>query len=68
MVALDELLNVGGEKGDKLTLVDTLEDTKAEDPVAAFESEETEVPAREGDQHRCPSGRRSSSPSTTTRA
>jgi RNA polymerase sigma factor for flagellar operon FliA len=41
VVALDELLNVGGEKGDKLSLVDTLEDHKAEDPVAAFESEET---------------------------
>jgi len=41
VVALDELLNVGGEKGDKLSLVDTLEDTRAEDPVTAFESEET---------------------------
>ncbi len=41
VVALDELLSVGGEKGDKLSLVDTLEDTKAEDPVLAFESEET---------------------------
>ena len=41
VVALDELLSVGGEKGDKLSLVDTLEDHKAEDPVAAFESEET---------------------------
>jgi RNA polymerase sigma factor for flagellar operon FliA len=41
VVALDELLNVGGEKGDKLSLVDTLEDTRAEDPVVAFESEET---------------------------
>ncbi|HEU4912296.1 MAG TPA: RNA polymerase sigma factor WhiG [Actinomycetes bacterium] len=41
LVALDELLSVGGEKGDKLSLVDTLEDTKAEDPVLAFESEET---------------------------
>ena len=41
VVALDELLSVGGEKGDKLSLVDTLEDTKAEDPVQAFESEET---------------------------
>jgi RNA polymerase sigma factor FliA len=40
VVALDELLNVGGERGDKLALVDTLEDTKAEDPVATFESEE----------------------------
>jgi RNA polymerase sigma factor FliA len=43
VVALDELLTVGGEKGDKLSLVDTLEDTKAEDPVAAFETEETKV-------------------------
>jgi RNA polymerase sigma factor for flagellar operon FliA len=41
VVALDELLTVGGEKGDKLSLVDTLEDTKAEDPVSAFETEET---------------------------
>src|SRR3954449_6054231 len=31
VVALDELLSVGGEKGDKLSLVDTLEDTKSED-------------------------------------
>jgi RNA polymerase sigma factor for flagellar operon FliA len=41
VVALDELLNVGGERGDKLSLVDTLEDTRAEDPVSAFESQET---------------------------
>jgi RNA polymerase sigma factor FliA len=41
VVALDELLNVGGDRGDKLSLVDTLEDTKAEDPVLAFETEET---------------------------
>lgn len=41
VVALDELLNVGGDRGDKLALIDTLEDTKAEDPVASFESEET---------------------------
>jgi len=41
VIALDELLNVGGERGDKLSLVDTLEDTKAEDPVEAFETEET---------------------------
>ena len=41
VVALDELLSVGGEKGDKLTLVDTLEDQRAEDPVLAFEGEET---------------------------
>jgi RNA polymerase sigma factor FliA len=41
VIALDELLNVGGERGDKLSLVDTLEDTKAEDPVEVFETEET---------------------------
>ena len=42
VVALDELLSAGGgEKGDKLSLVDTLEDTKAEDPVQALETEET---------------------------
>src|SRR5690606_27482890 len=41
VIALDELLHAGGDKGDKVTLGDTLEDTKAEDPVALFESEET---------------------------
>jgi RNA polymerase sigma factor for flagellar operon FliA len=41
VIALDELLHAGGEKGDKVTLGDTLEDTKADDPVALFESEET---------------------------
>ena len=41
VVALDELLNVGGDRGDKLALIDTLEDTKAEDPVASFETDET---------------------------
>lgn len=41
VVALDELLTVGADKADKLSLVDTLEDPKAEDPIMAFESEET---------------------------
>ncbi len=40
VVALDELLSVG-DGGDKLSLVDTLKDTHAEDPVQSFESEET---------------------------
>jgi len=40
VVALDELLTVGLERGDWLSLVDTLEDKSAEDPEAAFESEE----------------------------
>ena len=39
VLALDELLNTG-DKGDKLAPVDTLADTRAEDPVAAFEGEE----------------------------
>ena len=34
-------MSAGQERGDKMSLVDTLEDTKAEDPVQAFESEET---------------------------
>ena len=40
VVALDELLSVGSERGDRLSLVDTLEDKGAEDPVAIFESQE----------------------------
>jgi RNA polymerase sigma factor for flagellar operon FliA len=41
VVALDELVAPSGERGDQLSLGDTLRDTRAEDPVAAFESEET---------------------------
>ena len=41
VVALDELLSPGGEKGEKMSLVDTLEDTATPDPVMSFESEET---------------------------
>ncbi len=41
VVALDELLHIGGERGDKVTLGDTLVDPKALDPVSVFESEET---------------------------
>src|SRR5438309_7825064 len=41
VVALDELLSPGGEKGEKVSLVDTLEDADAPDPVMTFESEET---------------------------
>jgi RNA polymerase sigma factor FliA len=40
LVALDQLLSVDGEKGDRLSLVETLEDTKAASPMDAFESEE----------------------------
>ena len=40
VVALDELLG-GGDKGEGVSLGDTLEDPRAEDPVMAFETEET---------------------------
>jgi hypothetical protein len=67
VVALDELLTVGSERGDRRSLVDTLEDKSAEDPEAAFESEETKgILAGRSTGWR--NGRRSSSPSTTTRA
>ena len=41
VVALDELMHAGGERGDSLTLGDTLKDNRAEDPVMAFETQET---------------------------
>ncbi len=42
VVALDELLGGGGgEKGEGMSLGDTLRDSKAVDPVMAFEGEET---------------------------
>ena len=41
VVALDELLSISGEKGEAVSLVDTLADTKAADPEMSFESEET---------------------------
>ncbi len=41
VVALDELLHAGGERGDKTSLGDSLPDPRAEDPVALFENEET---------------------------
>lgn len=40
LVALDELVNTGPDKGEKLSLLDTLADTNTEDPVTAFEAEE----------------------------
>lgn len=40
LVALDELMSVGGEKGDRLSLIDTLEDTSAESPETAFDAKE----------------------------
>ena len=40
-MALDELLHIGGERGDKVTLGESLVDAKAEDPESVFEVEET---------------------------
>lgn len=41
VVALDELLHVSGERGDRVTLGETLADPRAEDPQAVLEGEET---------------------------
>ena len=40
LIALDEITASDGDKGDKLSLLDTLEDTKTASPMEAFESEE----------------------------
>ena len=40
LVALDELMSVDGDKGDKLSLVDTLEDQRTVGPMEAFENVE----------------------------
>jgi RNA polymerase sigma factor for flagellar operon FliA len=41
IAALDELLSVGAERGDSLSLLDTLEDDHALDPAGSFETQET---------------------------
>ena len=41
VAALDELMSVGGEKSDRVTLGDTIVDDRVENPVEAFETEET---------------------------
>lgn len=43
VAALDELLGGGSERGDSLSLLDTLEDQHAEDPAATVEVAETKV-------------------------
>ncbi|GAA1898626.1 RNA polymerase sigma factor WhiG [Streptomyces sodiiphilus] len=40
VVALEELLHVGGESGDRLSLMDILEDTAADNPVQVAEDRE----------------------------
>lgn len=41
VAALDELLTVGTDRGDRLSLVDTLQDKSAEDPEASFAAVES---------------------------
>lgn len=41
VAALDELMSVGGEKSDRVTLGDTIVDDRVENPVEAFEADET---------------------------
>jgi RNA polymerase sigma factor for flagellar operon FliA len=41
MVALEELLTVGGERGEQVSLLDTLEDVRTETPGENIEAEET---------------------------
>ncbi|MFN8126084.1 MAG: RNA polymerase sigma factor WhiG [Candidatus Nanopelagicales bacterium] len=41
VAALDELLSIGGDKSDRVSLGDTIADERADDPVALFETEET---------------------------
>lgn len=41
VAALDELLSIGGDKSDRVSLDDTIADDRADDPVALFETEET---------------------------
>jgi RNA polymerase sigma factor for flagellar operon FliA len=40
LVALDEMLSVGGDRGESITLGDTIADASDEGPVAAYEVEE----------------------------
>ena len=40
LVALDELMSVEGDRGDKLSLVETLEDTRSAGPVESIEADE----------------------------
>lgn len=41
VVALDEMMSPGGERGERLSIVDTLEDAGAPNPEATFEGAET---------------------------
>lgn len=40
LVALDELMSVDGDRGDKLSLVETLEDTRTRGPAESIETDE----------------------------
>ena len=41
VAALDELLSIGGDKSDRVSLGDTIADERVEDPETAYEVEET---------------------------
>jgi RNA polymerase sigma factor for flagellar operon FliA len=41
VVALDELIGSGVERTDQVTLIDTLSDSRAQDPAGSFEAQET---------------------------
>lgn len=41
MVALDELLSIGAERADQVSLLDTLQVGRSEDPASSFEAKET---------------------------
>ena len=43
VAALDELLGAGSERGDSLSLLDTLEDPGAVDPAGSVEAQETKI-------------------------
>ena len=43
VAALDELLGSGSERGDTLTLIDTLEDPSAPDPAGSVEAQEMKI-------------------------
>lgn len=43
VAALDEILGAGSERGDSLSLLDTLQDQRATDPAATVEAQETKV-------------------------
>ena len=67
IAALDELWTVSSSTGDKVALIDTIEDREGPQPDSALDVTETKEAMAEAIAA-CPSARRSSSRSTTTRS